>query len=92
MKNAPFYALVGVVAIVIGLIVLAIFLQAIQGELPENTAGGICMVIFLIIATIGYELVMKPGLYSKRKAEEEVAKEETSESNKEGGEEKPGSP
>jgi xanthine/uracil permease len=92
MKNAPFYALVGVVAIVLGLIVIAIFIQSLQGQLPQNVLGGLCLIIFLIIATIGYEMVAKPGLYMKRKPVEEPETKEEPESTKEGGEEKPGSP
>jgi xanthine/uracil permease len=92
MKNAPFYALVGVVAIVLGLIIIAVFLQAMQGQLPENTVGGLCLIIFLIIATIGYEIVAKPGLYSRRKHVEEPEEKEETEPAEEGGEEKPDSP
>jgi xanthine/uracil permease len=92
MKNAPFYALVGAVAIVLGLIIIAIFLQAMQGQLPENAVGGMCLIIFLIIATIGYEMVAKPGLYSRRKPVEEPEKKEVTESAEEGGEKKPDSP
>jgi len=92
MKNAPFYALVGVVAIVLGSILLAVFLQATQGQLPENAVGGICVITFLILATIGYEIFTKPGLYSRRKPMEEPEKEEEKEPAEEGGQKKPDSP
>jgi len=92
MKNAPFYALVGVVAIVLGLIILAVFIQALQGQLPENIVSGICLIIFLVIATIGYELVAKPGVYTRRRPVEESEKDEVEKSAEEGGEKKPESP
>jgi len=92
MKNAPFYALVGVVAIVLGLLVIAIFLQAIAGQLPQNVVGGMCLIIFLIIATIGYEMVAKPGLYLRRKPVEEPEKKEETESAEEGADKKTDSP
>lgn len=84
MKNAPFYALVGVVAIVLGSLIMVIFLQAFEGSLPENTASTVCTITFLIIAMIAYELIAKPGVYFKRRRKkgeqeekEEAEKEES---------------
>ncbi len=80
MKNAPFYALLGVVAVVVGALILAVYLQAVSGALPENAASGVCLIAFLVIATILYELAAKPGLYLRRKrVEDEEEKKEPSE-------------
>jgi len=79
MKNAPFYALLGVVAIVVGVLLLAIYLQAASGALPENAASGVCLIAFLVMATILYELAAKPGLYLRRNRTEEEERREQSE-------------
>jgi len=70
MKNAPFYALVGVVAVVISLLVIGLVFQVTQGGLPPNAVGGVCTIVFLGAAIIAYELMAKPGLYTRRKTEE----------------------
>ena len=72
MRNAPFYALVGVVSIIVGLLALGIFLQTAQGALPENAASGICAVAFLGAAIVLYELITKPSLYGRRRKERET--------------------
>ncbi len=79
MKNAPFYALLGVVAVVLGALILAVYLQAISGSLPENAASGVCLITFLVIATILYELAAKPGLYLRRRRVEEDEEKEPAE-------------
>ena len=77
MKNAPFYLLIAVVASVIALMIFWIYLSAVGGALPENSVGGLCTILFLIFAVIGYELLTKPGLYSrKKKVEPEEQRED----------------
>ena len=66
MKNRPFYILVAVVSSVIALLIFWLYLSAVGGALPENAIGGLCTILFLIVAVIAYELVTKPGLYSRR--------------------------
>ncbi len=79
MKNAPFFALVGVVAVVVSLLVIGLFLQVTQGGLPPNAVGGVCTIAFLGAAIIAYELIAKPGLYTRRKTEEEAIEEKEEE-------------
>ncbi len=71
MRNRPFYILVAVVSSLIALLVFWLYLSAVGGALPENTVGGLCTIFFLVVAVIAYELLTKPGLYSRRRKEEE---------------------
>ncbi len=75
MKNAPFYLLVGIVAIILGLIIIGVFFSLTEGSLPENAFGAFCTILFLVIAIIGYEMLMKPGLYMRRRELEEEKEE-----------------
>ncbi len=75
MKNAPFYLLVGIVAIILGLIIIGVFFSLTEGSLPENAFGVFCTIMFLVIAIIGYELLMKPGLYMRRREVEQETEE-----------------
>lgn len=79
MKNAPFYLLVGIVAIILGLIITGIFFSLTEGSLPENAFGAFCTVLILVIAIIGYEVLMKPGFYFGRREREEEVEEEKKE-------------
>jgi len=84
MKNAPFYLLVGVVSIIIGLLILGIYFSLTQGGAPENAAEIMCGIILLAVAFLFWELTMKPGVYTRRRKIEEEEEEKR--------EEKPKSP
>ena len=71
MRNAPFYLLLGVVAIIVGLLVIGVFLTVTEGGAPENVLGAVCTIAILVVAVIGYEVMMKPDLYLRRKPKEE---------------------
>lgn len=77
MSNAPFYLLVGIVAMIVGGLALGIFFLVTQSQLPANAATGACAVTFIVIATIAYELMMKPGIYSSRRRDEEKEEPES---------------
>ena len=80
MKNRPLYILVAAVAIIVTLLIIWLYMSAVGGALPENSVSGLCTILFLTAAIIGYELLAKPGLYSRR-----TEKDDEGEEKKDGG-------
>ena len=67
MSNAPFYLLLGVVAIIVGSLGIGIFFAVTQGGLAPGALTGVCAVTFIVLATIAFEFLMKPGYYTRRR-------------------------
>jgi len=67
VSNAPFYLLLGIVAIIVGSLGIGIYFGVTQGVLPQGALAGVCGISFIVIATIAFELLMKPGYYTRRR-------------------------
>jgi len=66
MKNAPLFALIAVVVTILILFAYGIYLNLSQGTLGTNVLGMVCTAAFLIVAILGWELLMKGSLYPGR--------------------------
>ncbi len=65
MKNVLFYGLLVVVAVILGLIVYGVYVSlAAPGA---DVTQAVCGATFIIVVLVAVELLMKPGVYLKRR-------------------------
>lgn len=67
MKNAPLFALIAAVVTILVLFAYGIYLNVSQGALGTNVLGVMCTAAFLIVAILGWEILMKRSLYPRRR-------------------------
>ena len=86
MKNAIFWILVAIVAVILGLLAYGIYLSVTHAS-PFDVATAVCTGFVLVGSLVAWELLMKPGYYRRRK---EASKAERSEAEER--DETPGTP
>ena len=66
MKNALFWALVAVVAVILGLLGYGIYLSVTSASPGFDLATALCSGFILVAALVAWEVLMKPGYYRHR--------------------------
>ena len=66
MKNALFWALVAVVAVILGLLGYGIYLSVTSASPGFDLATALCSGFILVAALVAWEVLMKPGYYRRR--------------------------
>jgi len=79
MKNALFWILVAIVAVILGLLGYGIYLSVTNASSGVDLATAVCAGIILVGALVAWELLMKPGYYRGRQAPDERSPEEPEE-------------
>ncbi len=67
MRNALFWALVAVVAVILALLGYGIYLSVTAPSSGFDVATAICSGAILVGALVAWELLMKPGYYRRRR-------------------------
>jgi len=76
MKNALFWALLVVVAVILGLLGYGIYLSVTNGSSGFDLATALCSALILVGALVAWEVLMKPGYYRRREEIEREAADE----------------
>ena len=66
MKNAIFWALVGTVAVILALLGYGVYLSVTHAS-AFDVATAACAGFLLVGSLVVWEVLMKPGLYSRRR-------------------------
>jgi len=66
-KNAPLYIFIGIFLVVLGLLGIGIYYS-----LSAETGRLMCIAVFLIIATIAVEFLMKPPIVWRKKGARKI--------------------
>ena len=74
MKNALFWALGVVVAVILGLFAYGVYLSVTHTSSGFDPVTATCTGFVLVISMVAWELLMKPGYYRRRR---EARREET---------------
>lgn len=75
MKRAPFYALIVVVAVILGVLGYSAYLYVTEQPVGESGLGIICTAVFIIFAFIAIELMFKPYFLLRGREEPEEVEE-----------------
>jgi hypothetical protein len=75
MKNALFWALGAVVAVILGLFGYGVYLSVTHASSGFDPVAATCTGFILVVSLVAWELLMKPGYY-RRRADESKAEVE----------------
>ena len=84
MKNAIFWALVGIVAVILGLLGYGIYLTVTHAS-AFDVATAACAGFLLVGSLVVWEVLMKPGFYWRRRETTKGDEEPPTENEESGG-------